>query len=419
MAVTISAQPNWCRRPKELLTPVISLVIFLLGFVHHGNAFGGTQKKRLFSSKPISSSNASKASKKGVNNSTNVSAKKNFANRSSNQKKKQKTVNSNERNPTTEKIRSKTRNSNIKKGKNKAKRIDRWPPVTLEAINSGEKVTLRLYDHRGRTIKSAIRQLWHLMRCHATGKRHPIHWRLIRNIYRISRRYPGRTIYIYSGYRSRRVANLRTSYHVKGQAADIRVEGVSNQRLRDYLLANFKPCGVGYYPNSSFVHFDVREKPAFWVDYSGRGESADYATNPYAVLREEKKSSLQKPNAINRDRSGISPSRTVSNSAESNDSSLTDSDADNAGEQKAIGAAASPLPSSSISSPKIKYSKPKQEIDEEDATVELNGKERPRKQNKKTVHKTTWKSKDSNKFPPASSSPLRSAGKGEHITAAP
>jgi hypothetical protein len=37
------------------------------------------------------------------------------------------------------------------------------------------------------------------------------------------------------------------------------------------------------------VHFDVRKKrSAFWVDYSGKGESSAYAANPYAVLKAEK-----------------------------------------------------------------------------------------------------------------------------------
>jgi uncharacterized protein YcbK (DUF882 family) len=176
------------------------------------------------------------------------------------------------------------------KGK-KAKRPepDRWPPMKLEAVNGGERATLRLYDRRGRTLKPAVRKIWSMMRCHLTGKQRPIHWRLVRGMYRISRRYPGKTIYIYSGYRARRVASLPNSNHVKGRALDLRVEGVSNRALRDFLLATFRPAGIGFYPNGSFVHFDVREKQsAFWVDYSGKGEASEYASNPYEVLGAER-----------------------------------------------------------------------------------------------------------------------------------
>src|SRR5262249_36429710 len=39
--------------------------------------------------------------------------------------------------------------------------------------------------------------------------------------------------------------------------------------------------GVGYYPNSDFVHLDVRpagKKSAYWVDYSAPGQRAIYRT---------------------------------------------------------------------------------------------------------------------------------------------
>jgi hypothetical protein len=35
---------------------------------------------------------------------------------------------------------------------------------------------------------------------------------------------------------------------------------------------------VGYYPNSTFVHLDVRDTPATWIDYSKPGEPPRYNT---------------------------------------------------------------------------------------------------------------------------------------------
>jgi uncharacterized protein YcbK (DUF882 family) len=166
---------------------------------------------------------------------------------------------------------------------------DRWPPMQLEAVNTKERLNIRLYDRRGHTLRTSTRRLWHLMRCHITGQEHPIHARLLRSLYKISRHYPGRTVYIYSGYRARRVASLRSSNHVKGRAMDFRVAGVTNRALRDYLLKTYRPAGIGYYPNAPFVHFDVRDKQsAFWVDHSGKGEAAEYSSNPYAELKREK-----------------------------------------------------------------------------------------------------------------------------------
>jgi hypothetical protein len=73
---------------------------------------------------------------------------------------------------------------------------------------------------------------------------------------------------------------------MKGLACDFRVEGVKATDLRDYLRKSFEKVGVGYYPNSSFVHLDVRkDRSAFWIDYSGPGERAIYSENPNEDLK--------------------------------------------------------------------------------------------------------------------------------------
>jgi hypothetical protein len=73
---------------------------------------------------------------------------------------------------------------------------------------------------------------------------------------------------------------------MKGLACDFRVEGIKDTELRDYLRRSFDKVGVGYYPNSSFVHLDVRkDRSAFWIDYSGPGDRAVYSENPKEDLR--------------------------------------------------------------------------------------------------------------------------------------
>ena len=70
---------------------------------------------------------------------------------------------------------------------------------------------------------------------------------------------------IVSGYRSEKTnAKLRhtmrgvakNSYHIKGQAVDIYMPGVSLRKLRDTAIG-LQSGGVGYYPSSNFVHVDV------------------------------------------------------------------------------------------------------------------------------------------------------------------
>lgn len=161
-------------------------------------------------------------------------------------------------------------------------------------MNTRETLTARLYDKRGRTVKATLRKLRRFLRCHITHKQHTIDWRLIRKIYRVSRQYPGKPLIVYSGYRARKVSNSGSSRHVRGKAIDFRVKGVSKRSLRDFLMKTFTKVGVGFYPNSPFIHLDVREKrSAFWVDFSGKGERPRYAPDPFAYLRKDRKGGLK------------------------------------------------------------------------------------------------------------------------------
>lgn len=54
--------------------------------------------------------------------------------------------------------------------------------------------------------------------------------------------------------RSRGVA--QNSYHMRGQAIDFRIDGISLAKVRK-VAANLNKGGVGYYPRSNFVHIDV------------------------------------------------------------------------------------------------------------------------------------------------------------------
>ena len=46
------------------------------------------------------------------------------------------------------------------------------------------------------------------------------------------------------------------SFHMKGRAIDIRVEGISTKAIRNTALT-MAQGGVGYYPRSNFVHLDT------------------------------------------------------------------------------------------------------------------------------------------------------------------
>lgn len=142
-------------------------------------------------------------------------------------------------------------------------------------------MVLRLRDERGRSVRGLQKRFDRFLRCHYTNVQRPMSPRLLKLIYQTGRHWPGRRVEVVSGYRHPNVAKNPHSPHMQGLAADFRVVGVTNTELRDYLRRSFDKVGVGYYPNSSFVHLDIRKGPsAFWIDYSGPGERALYSQNP-------------------------------------------------------------------------------------------------------------------------------------------
>ena len=171
-------------------------------------------------------------------------------------------------------------------GKKAGKKAAKNAPVVLYAVNRKETMSLRLRDNEGRPVKGLQRRFDRFLRCHHTNTQHPMNMRLARLIYQTGKHWPGHRIDVVSGYRNPSVAKNPHSPHMKGLACDFHVEGVENTELRDYLRRTFTKVGVGYYPNSSFVHLDVRkDRSAFWIDYSGPGERAMYSQNPGEDLK--------------------------------------------------------------------------------------------------------------------------------------
>lgn len=158
--------------------------------------------------------------------------------------------------------------------------------VELYNVNRHETLQLKLRDERGRAVRAPQKRFDRFLRCHYTNQQHAMNPRLMALLYSTGRHWPGHRLEVVSGYRHPSVAKNPRSPHMKGLACDFRVVGVSNTQLRDYLRTAYKNVGVGYYPNSTFVHLDVRkDRSAFWIDYSGPGERAMYSENPGQDLK--------------------------------------------------------------------------------------------------------------------------------------
>jgi uncharacterized protein YcbK (DUF882 family) len=160
----------------------------------------------------------------------------------------------------------------------------RAPPkpkvIDLVQVNTHETFKLRM------PVGPLQKRANHFFRCHHTQAQGRMNPRLLKLLYETGRHWPGQRLEVVSGFRHPTVAKNPHSPHMKGLACDFRVVGVKNTDLRDYLRRAFNHIGVGYYPNSSFVHLDVRQGASgFWIDYSGPGENAIYSDNAAEDLK--------------------------------------------------------------------------------------------------------------------------------------
>lgn len=106
--------------------------------------------------------------------------------------------------------------------------------------------------------------------------------RLIWAMQKVAEAFPRRTLYIMSGYRQ----GGHSGYHGKGRALDLFVVGVPNEQVFG-VCRTLRDVGCGYYPNSKFVHIDVRPygtDRVLWIDDSAPGMPSRYLDGYPGVL---------------------------------------------------------------------------------------------------------------------------------------
>ncbi|MGD0675998.1 MAG: DUF882 domain-containing protein [Polyangiaceae bacterium] len=144
----------------------------------------------------------------------------------------------------------------------------------IDVVSAGEQTRIRVKDSRGRISASALAAFEHAMRQGSAS--YPPDPRLLALISLVSDHFGGKPIEVVSGYRSYTPTQYTAhSNHNSGKALDFRIRGVKNESLRDF-CRGLHDAGCGYYPNSTFVHLDVREGQAYWVDRSHPGEPPLY-----------------------------------------------------------------------------------------------------------------------------------------------
>jgi uncharacterized protein YcbK (DUF882 family) len=137
--------------------------------------------------------------------------------------------------------------------------------LSLFNVHTNEALALSYLNRQGNIDSGAIDALNHFFRCHYNDKVYPIAPDLFVLLDGVRTRL-GKTAHryrLFSGYRSpeynqilrrRSRAVAKDSYHLKGMAADVLLEGVRLDLVQRTAL-NLKKGGVGKY--SQFVHLDV------------------------------------------------------------------------------------------------------------------------------------------------------------------
>ncbi len=132
-------------------------------------------------------------------------------------------------------------------------------PVTNETLST-------TYWLNGQYSPQALEKIDYIMRDHRTGEVKSIDLGLVNLLHTIKTHLNlDEPFTVVSGYRCQKSNDLlrrsgrkaaRNSYHLKGQAADIRLPDVHLASLRKVATV-IKGGGVGYYPRDNFVHVDV------------------------------------------------------------------------------------------------------------------------------------------------------------------
>lgn len=144
--------------------------------------------------------------------------------------------------------------------------------LRVYALHLKEAIDVVPFDEDGRPDAEAFAQISNLWRCRVTGHEVRVHPRLVRILVAINDLYD-RPLQLISGHRvPHTIGTSPTSQHTVGNAADVRVSGVSTEELLG-LAKKLGGRGVGLYTEQHFVHVDFRPgRRYFWSD---RDEGAE------------------------------------------------------------------------------------------------------------------------------------------------
>jgi uncharacterized protein YcbK (DUF882 family) len=137
--------------------------------------------------------------------------------------------------------------------------------LSLYHLHTSETLHI-VYRERGELIPGALDEINHFLRDFRNEQIHAIDVALLDELCKLHAAFAGRGRFeVISGYRSpqtnealRHVTKgvAKDSFHLSGRAIDVRLTSAKTDKLRDAAIA-LRSGGVGYYPESNFVHVDT------------------------------------------------------------------------------------------------------------------------------------------------------------------
>jgi uncharacterized protein YcbK (DUF882 family) len=136
--------------------------------------------------------------------------------------------------------------------------------IELHTLATDEDTSVDIFNDDGSYDSDALKELDHALRCKRTDTEKAIDPRLYVLLSHVYDHFQ-KPLQVVSGYRNQR---RETSFHFKGSASDIRIEGVSPKKIREFASTlDTGGMGIGWYPRAQFVHIDVRPLPSYrWID---------------------------------------------------------------------------------------------------------------------------------------------------------
>jgi len=136
--------------------------------------------------------------------------------------------------------------------------------IELHVLASNEDLSVDIFNDDGSYDSDALKEMDHALRCKRTETEKSIDPRLYVMLSHVYDHFQ-KPLELVSGYRNQR---RETSFHFRGSASDIRIEGVQPKKIREFAATlDSGGMGIGLYPRARFVHIDVRPLPSYrWID---------------------------------------------------------------------------------------------------------------------------------------------------------